>query len=498
MKSDLFLFRRQFVLCPSRKQLFPDWKHYDLPDGSSLSVHPDLPFTAMKRNGDYIALLGYILDPFNIYRDDKHIVREMLEKCRTHKDVFKYVMTTGGRYVLIVKLNGKRISFSDPAGFRQIFYMEDSSGGIWLVSQPSILAHIFNLTVDEKIETDLYRIPLFANGVEYWYPGTITAYSRITHLLPNHYLDFDELSQKRFWPADSIPEVSTDECLNQCAEILRGLYWSLENRYELSQTITAGIDSRLILAASRFVGDRIYYLTHTHSKLGTDGFDIVIPSRMLPLLGLQHNVVLHSEKIAPEFERIYRKNVTTARNGHLINAYAFHRHFSEIGKEMMVINGVCGEITRNYYYLPGFVSIDSRSLCFLTRMKESLLAHEQFDLWLQCCKNICKESEISILDLFYWEQRVGNWAAMSYSEYDIAFESFSPLNCRYLLQLMLSVKKNWVYNGETLQLALIKRLWPDILKFPINPSSKTSKRIIKGLKKTPLKGLIRTMKYLVS
>lgn len=497
MKSERFLFRRQFIFSPRRVNCFSDWNRSDLPDGSFLTVHPDLTFTIAKKNKDFIVLLGYILDPYNPYRNNEHIVNDMLVRSRCCEDLFKYLEPTGGRYVIMASLQNSKIMLTDPAGFRQLFYMKDSRGQIWISSQPALLADIFNLQVDETVEKDLYSIPLFAHSFEYWYPGVLTAFYDVNHLLPNHFLDLKTFRQTRYWPVERLEEVKLEDCVENCAEILRGLYWSIENRFELAQAVTAGLDSRVILAASRYVGRRIHYLTHTHNRLGVTGVDIVIPSKMLPALNLEHRIVFHSERMEPEFERIYRHNVTTARFQHGLNAYAIHRHFKNLGKEMVVINGVCGEITRNFYYLPKLVSINGYSLSGLTRMKGSLLALEQFESWLKQGREISAMSGIGLLDLFYWEQRVGNWAAMSYSEYDIAFESFSPLNCRYLLQSMLGVKQQYRNSPENyLQTQLIKRLWPDTLKFAINPPESKKSKLIMNIKRTPLRGILKTIKFL--
>ncbi len=497
MKADRYLYRRQFIISPQRISGFHHWHDSELPDGSLIYVHPDLHCIVARRNRDFIALMGYILDPFHSYRNNSQIIADMLKSCKSIEALFRYIEPVGGRFVIFASLGAQKIMVSDPAGFKQLFYMRDFRGGIWAASQSSILSEILELKVDETLERDLYSLPLFANTHEYWYPGDLSSYSGVKHLIPNHYLDLRLLKQVRYWPMERIAKESVEDCVEKCSRILRGLYSSIQKRYDLAQGVTAGLDSRVLLAASREVRSRIEYLTHTHAGLGINGADIMIPSKMLPALGLEHKIVVHYEMMDKKFESIYRRNVSTARYGHGLNAYAFHRYFSEQGKERVLINGVCGEITRGFYYLPALVPVNGLTLCLLTGMRGSRMALEQFENWLVSTREVSRESGVPLLDLFYWEQRIGSWAAMSYSEYDIAFESFSPMNCRLFLSTMLGVKKNCRQTmNNSLHRALIKKMWPQALNYLINPQQKMSSKLIMKMKRTPLHGILKTIKYL--
>ena len=66
--------------------------------------------------------------------------------------------------------------------------------------------------------------------------------------------------------------------------------------------------------------------------------------------------------------------------------------------------------------------------------------HESLDSWLHDAKEFSDKMHINILDLFYWEHRMGSWQAQSQLEWDIVQESFTPFNHRKLIEIMLSVK----------------------------------------------------------
>jgi hypothetical protein len=122
-----------------------------------------------------------------------------------------------------------------------------------------------------------------------------------------------------------------------------------------------------------------------------------------------------------------------------------------------------------------------------------------FDEWLSDTRNAFN---VHLLDLFYWEQRMGNWQAMSQLEWDIVQEVFTPLNCRSLLATMLSVDEKYRRPPEfRLHRQLILSLWPDVLSEPINPHRNCRKGIRGGAKKllarTGLGGLVQTARKLM-
>ena len=87
---------------------------------------------------------------------------------------------------------------------------------------------------------------------------------------------------------------------------------------------------------------------------------------------------------------------------------------------------------------------------------------------------------VNILDLFYWEHRMGSWQAQSQLKWDIAQESFTPFNHRKLIEIMLSVDSKFRQEPEYIFFKkIIQNLWPVLLKEPINPD-KTFKESVKA------------------
>ena len=99
---------------------------------------------------------------------------------------------------------------------------------------------------------------------------------------------------------------------------------------------------------------------------------------------------------------------------------------------------------------------------------------------------VARDYGFKILDLFCWEQRMGNWQAMSQTEWDIVQEVFTPFNCRELLTTLLAVDLKFRKEPNyRLYREIINTLWNDVLSEPINPISRKEK-------------LVRTVKVLMA
>jgi hypothetical protein len=91
------------------------------------------------------------------------------------------------------------------------------------------------------------------------------------------------------------------------------------------------------------------------------------------------------------------------------------------------------------------------------------------------------------LSLFFWEDREGNWQAMTHVEFDVAREIFVPYNCRTLLANMLSIPESDRSKPEfRLHKKMMLQLWPEVLIEPINPpANRTVVSIARGFLRTP-------------
>ncbi len=480
--SGELLFRRQYIIAPHSTRTLEGWSELDIGNGYLASAHPHLNTTVARYGDRTIILLGYLLDPVNPHQNDEEIAERLVKQASSFTLLLKELKPLGGRYAIIFSSPSCTRIFSDPAGFRELCYFMDGDGKWWVSSQASLMAEFHPLGKNEKALEDLGRLDLFRNTMEYWFPGKITPYEGVNHLTPNHYFDFESGQTARFWPTEDLKTISSMECIEESARLLKGIMRSAVNRFDLALAVTGGLDTRVLLAASRDVADQMLLFTHTLDTLAESNADIAIPRDISDKYGLDYDVVKHTNDIPEEYSGIFNRNITYARPNKLINTFSIQRHFLNRGKDYVVANGVCGEITRCFHRLPPFIKISPRVLAVLVGMKGSSIAEEEFGSWLSDLKGMCPDG-YDFLDLYYWENRNANWAAMSYHEYDTGFESLSPFNCRQLLETFLRTERSLrLPPSYSLHRELIKHMWPDLMDWPINPPETTKERLVAGLK----------------
>jgi len=493
MDNEKYLFRRQFILGCHYIERFPKWNTVSINDSFFLTVHPDLDVLKVSFEGKTIVLLGYILDPFNPSFDNSDIVNHIAERIRTADDIFQYADSKCGRFALIVKINDELRIFNDAAGYRQIFYYTDKTNNIWCASQPSLIAESFGLETDHDIVNDLSQLSLIRSDGR-WYPGNLTLYKNIHHLTPNHYLDLNGGEVKRFWPYKNLERISVEKAAGYSSQILQGAFESASQRYDLALTVTAGYDTRALLAACKGLKEKIHYITHTHGNLNDEGPDIQIPRKILEQFGIEHHVAHHSNNVDDDFHAIFKRNVTGAKDLHQKNAYAFHKYFESLGKEMVVAQGEAGGLGKRFYRLPPFFKVNKKTLATTVGMRGSHVAEQAFEEWLQSV-NKAVAMGFNILDLLYWEMRLGNWSTLAISAYDIVFESLIPFNCRKLMECLISVDDQYRLKGKVIHLSLINHMWPELLDFPLNPPADKREEIMEKLREKEFYSKLRFLKY---
>ena len=488
---DKLLFRRQFILGPNIVDALISWKRIEVRKTLQLTVHPDLNCYQAKYENNIVTLLGYILDPYHPQYTDADIIdcliRKLSDDCSLDNFI-KYTYNLGGRWILIVD-NGKEIRlFNDAAGLRQVFYTDVSvMKELCCASQPGVIADISKLEADAEALEFIEAFKKVNN--EYWWPGDTSLYREIKHLLPNHYLDLVTGSSYRYWPDSRLDNISLDDSVRKNAEILQGLMRSASYRFSLALSLTAGGDTRLILASSRNI-ENIFYFTLMYWHLNEDSSDIQIPSRLLSKLGLRHNIIKCPPVMEDEFRKIYKRNVVTARDAYGTIAQGLYNYYP---LDKVCVKGNVIPITKSHFSKR--LSEDDRKnvnvqiLTRLIQMEGNLFAERAYKKWISGLNDIYN---IDILDLFTWEDRVANWQAMSQLEWDIVHEVFVPYNCRILLSNILSIHEKYRKPPDfIIHRTLMKYMWPELLSEPINPHKKVKssvkKRITSFIIKVPRK-----------
>lgn len=471
-----YLFRRQFILSSNPEFSFDHWTNLKLDEKVYLSVHPDLEVVQSSFDTIQLTLLGFIVDPFNPSKSNKDIVTELAKDSKGFNDVLKKTDHLGGRWIVIYRDNYLFKIFNDPCGQRTVYFHKNHKHNILIGSDPAIMNHFVELERDTSPDITEYITSAKFEAKENAWIGSGTVFKNVEHLMPNYYLNVNEMSVVRFWPNKPIESIELDKGAELSAEILKGSLLAISRRYKLALAVTAGWDSRALMAASKEVKDNSTYFVSITGLEGKNYHDMVVPVRLFKKLGLPFYVQKCDVEIEPEFKSILERNVAMARiNLHKAKfIYKYNLDFDQ----MMSVNGNVSEIGRTCIRPIFPMKITGANIAELGYFRYDGIKYveDQLDSWIHGIRKLCKNNNLDIYDMLYWEQRMGNWGAQYPAEQDISIDQFSPFNNRLLLTTMLSVDEKYRKDPKyILHYEIIKKLWPEIL---VEPIGKT------GLKRT--------------
>lgn len=459
-------FRRQFAMGHELPDSLAGWSHHRVHHRWQLAVHPELQCLRVDSGDASLLLVGYVLDPGHPDRDDRAILQHIMREAPTFDEVLKAFDPLTGRWAAIHRTGDDLRVFHDAAGLRMVHYAH-SGGAVSCASTPSLLAHLTGLPADVAHRAELDRAGVFARGTHHFWPGDDAPFTGMHRLLPNHFLDIGTGETHRFWPHAPILERNPDEAVEPCTASLRGTISAATARYPLSVALTAGLDSRLLLAASRDHVDELGFHTLRKTGMTSRSPDIRIPRQILGDIGLQHRVIPVRSPASGTVADTLRRTFLPCHEQTVDQVVALAARPPGPQGPWVTVNGNVSEVARNFYPR---TTLTPERLAGAVGMGRSRYAVDAFARWLDDAGTALATSGINGWDLFYWEQKIGGWLAGVRTEFDLAEEAVHPYNSRALLETLLGVRStlrdgpDYPYHRE-----MIRHLWPDLLTYPINP-----------------------------
>lgn len=473
------IFRRQFLITNQNVLTDETWNKINLPDHNChISVHPDLETTIVRKGRVELILLGYILDPHHPQHGNSKILEGLLNY-NSFDEITKGTDVLTGRFVLIYSDSQTIKVFNDATGFREVyFYKNDDTFACG--SSSNIIARYLNLKADNDQHLNAFFNSVEFNNNEKKWVGTKTIYKGVRKLLPNHYADLVLGKSFRYWPATERSFRSLKTATEESANILSGTFSSAINRFPIHQTLTSGWDTRLLLASARNHIDQLsfYFLRGFKADQCSAGSgDFLITRRIAEDLNLKmHFIQLEDVHVDEEFERIYYSNNVFAREK-LLKFY-YHQYRHNIGNSVTVSGTIGNSLLRLNSTLdqrkvtPNIIAKKFRYFSFP-------YAIESITEWFEGAKHLANENYY-LMDLFYWEQYLSNWGALSGSEQDIVMDELRPFNNRELIMKLGSVQDKYRYKDYPVNyLRTIELLWPELLKYPNDIGNYKIKRALR-------------------
>lgn len=463
-------FRRQFLISQEVCQELSHWQHEKF-EKFQIYVHQDIELTINNFGHVKLALIGFVIDPSQPKQTNAEVLNGIGREINSIDDVSRCLYSLSGRFTLLVSISERMYVFHDACGLRSVFYAQHKDK-VYMGSQPSILEYVIPLEKGDKFaafNNSSYK----ENHIEYWLPSNCIIYENVNQLVPNHYLQLKDLRQIRYWPTNQIQSKGVEEVVESVAKMLTNLIKAGSNRFDLALPLTAGWDSRILLASCKDIAEDLYFYTLQYRDLNAASPDIKIPKKILGSFNFAHHLINCNQEPDPSFKEVYFQNVSFAHANWCKIAYGI---FLEYPQDKVCLKGSCSEVCRCFYYPSGRhkqIRGVEQLIALVKGWDELAFIKGPLSMWLGEAKKVNKKYSVDILDLFYWEHRVGNWQAQSQLEWDIVQEEFTPFNHRGLLETMLGIPPKYRCGGKDniLYSKIIKKLWPEVLREPVNPKN---------------------------
>ncbi|MCA9563795.1 MAG: hypothetical protein KC561_09915, partial [Myxococcales bacterium] len=464
--SDL-AFRRQFVLGPMACFGEHGWKSHTIGSDCVVSHHPALQVSRGQHDSSDVVVLGRIYDPGQPELGPDELATSLAAAANNDVALRKAVFPLVGRFALVANMDGRIKVLHDALGLRTLYYcqVEDQA---WCASQPPLLAEVAGLELDTDSEMLRFsRSEHFLRRESAWI-GRRTLHRDCHHLPPNHWLDWPSLSVERFYPYQPLGPGKLDQVIPEVARILRATMKAFRSRDELLIALTGGVDSRLIAAACQGLDGIDFYIDRM-GKLEPHHTDLVIGGKVAEILQRPYEI-RNSLDLPTEIAETMRANVMLPRS--LPKHRLIEGHRQATGGRLP-INGNGAEVFRSFYDKRGRVSEKSVTGSWLAARQGyagDKFAEEQAGKVIRALKPAARFG-FHLLDLAYWEDRMGNWGTLFAAEQDVVTDEITPFSNRQLIEMMLSTPRRYRLAPKMKAFkALLDELHPGLAHLPWNPS----------------------------
>jgi len=293
-----------------------------------------------------------------------------------------------------------------------------------------------------------------------WLPAGLTAHHGVKRLLPNHFLDLSTGTVHRHWSGLAENCMDPQHGISQIAQLMQGALAAAHKRHELRVALTAGRDSRAVLAACCHLKNRVSAFTIDHDEVGPD---LDLPKAMCRSLELEHKTLAQVLSTEPEQE------CWLMNSGHCVGGanLRLHRTLANFAPDSAVVTGAGGEAGRGFYWNTGDMPcapLSAKRLLHRLDLKPAPQAVAAVQGWLTGLSGC---SKLRILDLAYVELRMGCWSAPQTHGFPEICYHIAPLSHQRIFDILLSLPVDWRRSGCYAS-ELITVMQPTLVAWPFN------------------------------
>ena len=362
----------------------------------------------------------------------------------------------GGRFAAVFVTTRSERFYLDASGSLATVYCKDQQA---VASSCNLIPNIGNLQKNLVLMRAL-GLPQ-RDGC---FPFRLTPWPGITRLLPNHFLDLRDWAAKRHWPKSQMLDATRrpDETVREIAALLETFISAVTRLAPAQMAITAGCDSRVLLACSRPSLPLIHFYT-TQIPDSWARLDCAYGRRIAKRFGLDYSVMTWREATSEEIDNwLYCTGSCVV--GRITRSIGTDQ---QLDPARLTLLGIGGELGRGYYWLPDDVPARPLSCDELLRRFHlppvDLILQEASD-WLN---QLPTADLLEKLDLYGLEQRLGClYGPSMYGCQRARFVAY-PFNSRRVYEKMFSLPQEY-RRERRLPRDLIQLKWPELLEFPFN------------------------------
>jgi hypothetical protein len=469
------LHRRQFIVGPEPVAAAPGWMSTELGSSLYLSHCPDLTVVSTTdRRGVRWWLLGIAVQ-------SERDAPSPLEQLAGHEggDLLETYRSWAGRWALI----GDSQLHLDACGILGCFYRtihRDLATELWASSSPALISA---LPGREHIERSAPALR-WGKGME-WYPPPRSGFPGINRLLPSQILSLDPEAELRVVARPVLldaGEPTYEQALDSLESSLVAALSRLGERKEsVWLPLTAGYDSRLILAAARHL--ELPLNTYTHESPFMASGDRRLPPLLAGKVGYEHQFN-RPGRFSLRRQRLF--DTHTARNCVEVDRrYVAHRQWEALPAPALILRGASLTRCTDHRTFPrpagDVFQVIADRFHFAEYNRHSYAHFDGIAAWLDWIARTPPRG-LDWHDRFFIEQDTGGWVsaveqALDVTAYDRVYIANSHLYISNAMTLSKDIRRSSRHHVD-----LIERLAPELLGFPFNPPEGAKLKFTRGLR----------------
>lgn len=447
----------QFIVCKTDDYAPAGWptrRH-----GSwLLAVHPVLPVVDLETpGGAHLGwVMGYPIGPSGVLTTGKTTVELDPGEVGFYESFEKLLYESGGRFAAVVFCGAGGRVYLDPAGSLSAVY---SRAHEIVCSTPPLIPYSMGCEDDRDL-IDVMQIPE-RNTI---YPFGLTPRRGVERILPNFFLDLNSWELERHWPPDGLEsDENVETSVDRVVEITKRQISAVAQKYELHMSLTAGRDTRLLLACARDLVDRISLFTFRLDD--TAELDVRAARLLARKVGLGLTVLDFKEPGEKDLKLwLYRTGCCVGEK----RGWRVVRTYGGLDPRRAELPGIGGEASRLTYWRKWeneTSPVDMEEFLGRAGVPATPEIKRRAQRWLE---GLPVTNTLRIIDMMFVELFLGGWAGLlPYADpVSTAFRVY-PLCHRETLERMLRLPTRY-RRSQSFTTDVCGREWPELLCLPFN------------------------------